>query len=229
MRHTSAVSAGPATTALWQVASDPSRAAALHGLVGEFCHLLRNRLNSLQMGLYLARHGCDSATRDAGVWDELDGHYRAAEKVVDLFQIICRPMTLTRIPVGLGLVLNEFSSRWAPRFAGRNTALVVDLADADGPSCLDPSRLAIGLDALASWRIDRAQPGRTIHLRGWVEQGRSRLEWSEADSLPDDGGALPLAALARVASAHGGSISEETRDGWSVRLDWPHGVSLVSA
>ena len=213
---------------LLEIACDPARVAELYGCVGEFCHLLRNRLNGLQIGLYLARRS-DATGANAAVWDDLEAHYREAERVLELFQNICRPISLTTISVGLNLVLDEFTSRWAPRFAARGARLSSTIAEADGPSHLDPTRLAQGLDALASWRIHRAEPGRQTSIRGWVGQGRSRVEWTENVSSPcDHNGELPLAALARVLSAHGGSMSRDVRGGWGLRLDWPHaGASPV--
>src|SRR4051812_16601356 len=166
MLDVSTETACPAQEALWQIACDPARVAALHGLVGDFCHLLRNRLNSLQMGLYLARRGASQA--DPRVWDELDGHYREAERVIDLFQTICRPMPLTPITIGLGLVLGDFAARWTPRFLAHGVAMDVSMVESDGPSHLDPSRLSQGLDALASWRLDHVGTGGRLNLRGWV-------------------------------------------------------------
>ena len=33
--------------------------------------------------------------------------------------------------------------------------------------------------------------------------------------------ALPLAALARILTLHGGTLRREDHDGWQVRLEWP--------
>lgn len=215
--------APPAPERLCQIAADPERVKALHGLVGDFCHLLRNRLNSLQMSLYLARR--DEGGAEPGLWEELDRHYRAAEGVVELFQVVCRPMTLRPITIGLGLVIGEFANRWTPRFAGRGIAFTAGLAEADGPSRLDPSRVAQALEALANWRLERAEAGSRMSLRGWVGNGASRLEWAESgSSRPGRDGDLALAALARVASEHGGVMSEGGRECWGVRIEWPHGA-----
>lgn len=213
---------------LWQIASDPARVAALHGLVGDFCHLLRNRLNSLQMSLYLARR--EDAAVGPDIWNELEGQYRAAVGVVELFQTVCRPMTLTPIRIGLGLIVGEFTARWTPRFAAKGVTLSAGSGEADGPSRVDPSRVGQGLEALAAWRLDHAEAGTGIFLRGSVARGRSRLDWTESSaSRTAEGGELPLAALARVASAHGGSISQDDRDGWHLRLEWPNDEAVAKA
>ena len=204
------------------------RVAALHGLVGDFCHLLRNRLNSLQMSLYLARR--DDEAVEPAVWNELEHQYRAAEGVVELFQTVCRPMALTPISIGLGLIVGEFTTRWVPRFAARGVTLSRGSDEGGDLSRVDPSRVGQGLEALAAWRLDRAEAGTGIVLRGSVARGRSRLEWSESlSACTEDGGALPLAALARVASAHGGSISQDDHDGWRVRLEWPNAETIPQA
>jgi hypothetical protein len=212
---------GGSPEALWRIAADPSRVEALHAMVGDFCHLLRNRLNALQMGLYLARKEHESA--GGGSWDELDAQYRDTERVIELFQTICRPMALTPLAIDLGLVLQEFTSRWSPRFAERGMSLDLEMVESDGPSHVDPCRLSCGLDAMAHWRIDRGRRGTRAQLRGWVGQGRSRVEWREdVRAQACDDGSLPLAALSRIVSAHGGKMDHDNRDGCRVLLDWPH-------
>lgn len=205
---------------LCDIASDPEKAAALHGLVGDFCHLLRNRLGSLQMSLYLARR--DQASGGPGAWDELDRQYRAAEGVVELFQSICRPMQLTTVSLGLDLVLRDFCSRWEPRFAKRGLAFTCEFDGVGSPSRLDPSRFALALDALAAWRLDRGDIGRTFALIAATRKGKSRLEWRESGPPPTDPeGELPLAALSRVAAEHGGGVTRDDGNGWCVRIEWP--------
>ena len=226
MNYTSSASTtpGPPPEALWRIAADSSRVADLHAMVGDFCHLLRNRLNALQMGLYLARK--EHEPDGSGTWDDLDAQYRDTERVIELFQTICRPMTLAPLAIDLGLVLHEFGSRWSPRFCERGMKLDVEMIDSDGPSHLDPCRLSCGLDALAHWRVDRGRRGGRATLRGWVGRGRSRIEWSEDLGGPvSDDGALPLAALSRIVSAHGGAMDHDDRDGCRIRADWPHSAA----
>lgn len=227
MRDTVATLARPVPESSGDLGNDPSPAMDLPGLIGDFCHLLRNRLNSLQMGLYIARRGTIPADRE--VWDELDRHYREAERVLDLFQTICRPIPLTPIPIDLEMVLKEFHSRWATRFEERGARIEIIIDDSDGPSRLDPSRLVKGLDSLASWRIEDAGRGVRLTLVGRVRQGTSRVEWIERGSKRIDGaGGLPLATLASVAAAHGGTLKREDRDGWRVLVQWPHHELNVS-
>ena len=155
---------------LWEIAADPSRVAALHGLVGSFCHLLRNRLNSLQMVLYLAQRDDLHGVPDS--WDELNSAYRQAERAVELFQTVCRPLELMPIPTNLGAVLKDFLGRWSPRFEAAGRELVWELSGPDSPTWVDPSRLNLGLDGVAAWRLARSEPGSVVRLRA----GRGGLE-----------------------------------------------------
>lgn len=209
---------------LCDVAADPERAAALHCVVSDFCHLLRNRLNSLQMSLYLARR---ADARDVPeTWEELDREYRAVEAVVDLFQTVCRPMPLTPVSIELGLVLKEFETRWSSRFAGRGLTLTSGLEEAEGLSSFDPSRLTQSLDALACWRLDGAKSGTSVKIRGRVGQEKCEVEWSESGAAPTGReGELPFAALARVASVHGGGMTRDAGEGWRVCVEWPLNAS----
>lgn len=228
MLEAPAVAEPAAVETLCRLASDPARVEAMHGLLGEFCHLIRNRLNSLQIGIYLARGSDPTNTRAR--WDDLETHYREAERVVELFHTICRPMPLRPITIGLDLMLADFTSRWTPRFAAQRIELKVATIVPDEPSRIDPTRMAQGLDALASWRLARARPGSVVNLGGRASQGWSRIEWVERAAAPnEEGRALPIAVLARVASAHGGRLTQEERGGLHLRVDWPHVAAPVPA
>ena len=214
-----------AVEALCRVAIDPVRVESMHGLVGDFCHLIRNRLNSLQIGLYLAR-GSDP-TPDPAVWDPLSVSYRDAEKVVELFQTVCRPMALQTIRIGLDVLLADFLTRWEPRFAAVEVVVKPMKVVTSEPSRVDPTRFSQAFEALAAWRLRSAAPGATLRLEGHSERGRSRIEWHETGTSGGaDGGALPLGVVARVASAHGGTFATEDRDGWRVVIEWPNTPSL---
>ncbi len=211
--------------ALLRLASEPDQVVALHDVFGEFFHTIRNRLNGLQMSLYLARRG-DSAP-DPSRWDEPDRLYREAERVVDQFQTVCRPMDLKPITLSLDLLLKEFVSRWAPRFEGREVTLKLDLIGPPVPGRLDPTRWTQALDALAEWRAARMAPKSRIALRAWSLSGTNHLEWRESgggETVPAGkcgGGVLPMAVLARVVGAHGGTLKRRPRPGLDLRMEWP--------
>ena len=220
-------SAAHGSETLCHIAANHARAAELHDAVGGFCHLLRNRMNTLQMSIYLARRNRDG---DAGaMWDDLERQYRGVEGVILLFQSVCQPMSLAPIQIGLSLVLDQFEARWRPKFEGRGLALAAELIEEDGPSRLDPSRIAQALDVLAEWRLGRSDLGPSLTLQGGVSHGRSSLEWRESGTpRHDPDGGLPLAALARVASAHGGTMTVDSDHGFAVRIEWPN-LEIVPA
>src|SRR4051794_40430957 len=62
---------------LLPVALDSTKIDALYGLLGEFCHNVRNRLNSLKLGLYLARRF--DPDLDATRWRPLEREYLELE------------------------------------------------------------------------------------------------------------------------------------------------------
>ena len=221
MLHPPAIDESLAIDTLCRLAADPSQAKALHDVIGDFCHIIRNRLNTLQIGLYLAKS--HSPATCPKVWEELASHSREAERRIALFQTVCRPMILRPITIGLDLVLNEFVNRWAPRFLARGVSLESPGLAIHEPSRIDPSRIGEGLDAVASWRLSEAKPGGTIQMHARAMKGWSRIEWSEplATEEPKRGG-LPLAVFAKVAFAHGGGLTRETRDGLRLTIEWPH-------
>ncbi len=217
---------GRTTDTLIAIAADPARAAEIHALIGPFFHLIRNRLNSLQMCVYLGRR--TEAIDAKAAWEELDQAYRQAEKIVDVFQGLCRPMPLSPIPMGLDLILNDVAARWSPQFAGRQATLQVDARSGSDHGRVDPSRWSCVLNMLADWRCHRVAPGTGITLRAGVREGRSFVEWDERTARPgepDPGGILPLAMMARVASAHGGTMSRDDRNGLRLAADWPPAIA----
>lgn len=213
--------ASPVADVICHMASEPARVESLHAILGDFCHLVRNRLNSLQIGLYLAKSGSENTGTPS--WGLAESYCRDAEHVIELFQTVCRPMPLRTISIGLDLVLRDIVNRWQSRFLARGLTLTMrDLSIAE-PSRIDPSRIAQTFDALAAWRVEEAEPGSSITLRGRAAQGWSQVEWIEdASSLDTTRGALCLGALARVASAHGGKLARRDTPSLSLTIDWPN-------
>src|SRR5262245_9198022 len=78
---------------LLKIVSDPAQIKDLYELLGDFCHQVRNRLHMLNMELYFAKVASHESQRSE--WATLEQSYRAAERVVDHLQAICRPMPLT--------------------------------------------------------------------------------------------------------------------------------------
>jgi hypothetical protein len=205
------------TRALLPIAADAETLDRLYGLLGEFCHVLRNRLNCLKLGLYLAQRP------DAGPWalEETARHYQEVEQFVERLQAVCRPMRLTPVAVPLGEVLEERHGAWTEWLAARGRDLDWSPPQAEAPSSLDAGLLAYALDGLVAWRAESGRPGTPVRL-AWRQAADSvRLTWEESDAgqdepSPDRAPSLALPLLARVASAHAGGL--ELPDGPGFRL-----------
>ena len=93
----------------------------------------------------------------------------------------------------------------------------------------DPMRVIQGLDALVAWRASEGGRDEPTRLGWGADASHFQVEWSEdgtgvAEPLEGRDGrsvtmALPL--LARIMSAHGGSLAVSKRPGLVVRLAWP--------
>ena len=209
-----------------RVATDEGRGTELAQTLRVFFHDARNKLNSLKIGLYLARRG---AAATGPIWEELDQSYRGLEQLVDRLQTICRPTELSPTSGDLGNWLEDRRPCWAAKLgaAGRRLDCAPPTLPARGS--FDPMRLIQGLDALVSWRADEGARGEPVFL-SWGRAGdRFHVEWSEAGPRPDEplegrvgrsvSMALPL--LAHIMTAHGGSLSVTRRGGLVVRIEWP--------
>ncbi len=138
------------------VATDGDRSRDLSQALRVFFHDARNTLNSLKIGLYVARRG---AAGTASTWDELDQSYRGLEQLVDRLQTICRPVELAAITGDLGPWLEEES------------AFLVVAAGLDRP----PARLVAAPDAGGrTVRPEATDPGPRRPRRLAVRRGGGR-------------------------------------------------------
>ncbi len=207
-----------------RAASDPSQCAGLYELLGTYCHQFRNALNSLKLGLYLAKRGagCDRPA----AWSTLDPPYVALERLLDRLQAIVRPMRLTLVRVPLGMLIDDRRVRWTELLAANGRALECRASSNDEPVAFDPYQLGLALDALAEWRAAAGPAGVSVILRWGIEGSNSELEWFEpaataGESFTRQSDELALPLLGRVTSAHGGALSVDTRDGLRIGLRWP--------
>ena len=217
---------GP-TPLLCRIVSDPAQIESLHEVFGGFCHQSRNLLNSLKLSIYLERRNSSSEMK--ALWNELEPRYLAAERIFDRLQAICRTMALSVVRLPLNLLIEERRTCWAQTLAarGRHLELVPPCAPTIGD--YDPNRLGQGFDDFVAWRAEAGDPGVPLHLRWWAENGRFQLHWIDASDfgyrnevgVVDLSDALTLSFLARIMSAHGGSLSLEEGKGLHVRLHWP--------
>ena len=208
------------------VAADDGRSKELSQTLRVFFHDARNRLNSLKIGLYLARR---AASMTGAIWDELDQSYRGLEQLVDRLQTICRSVELAPISGDIGNWLEERRSSWTSRLG--TTGRRLDWAPPAMPAIgyFDPRRLIEGLDALVGWRAGEGGHDGPVLLTWRRVDDHFHLEWSEEGLRPDeplegrDGRSVSMALplLASIMTAHGGSLSVSSRGGLVVRMTWP--------
>lgn len=213
--------------ALLGIAGSCAKTADLYAVFGEYCHVLRNRLNCLKLSLYLARRAAEGDPNEP--WTELEQQYLVLESFIERFQTICRPMRLTPIRVALGMLIEERAAAWTARFEPRRVRLDLRPPRKPAVGVFDPLRLGQGLDTLAAWRADAAAPDSTVQLAWWATDRRIALDWHEpkaTKTIVDDAArrrpptlALPL--LARIVASHGGTCGMSHDDGLRVSLSWP--------
>lgn len=215
------------TCSLMGIASNPVKVRALHEILGGFCHQCRNTLNSLKLSLYLTKR--DATHQATPLWKELDQRYKEVELVFDRLQAICRPMTLTPIRASLSLIMEERKPHWIERMALRNRSLHLLAPKTPDVGDFDPIRLADCLDSFVHWRAEVGEVGQPAQLAWGIAENHFLIEWDEQCSVgrggsdPDSGLTDPLALplMARVLSAHGGSMTLDSHDGLHLRASWP--------
>lgn len=213
--------------ALLEIIAHPERLRTLHRALGEFCHEFRNRLNSLNLALYITRRS--ALDPGADTWQRLEREYREVERFIELFQTICRPMRLTPVKFALGTVLKDRLATWADWLAAGGRRLETEPPHGSAVGCFDPIRLLQGLDAFASWRSQAGQPGMPVRLAWWEREQHLHLRWVEPGERVTGGphgrceraACLALPLLARVMSAHGGTLDISDPNPLQVQLRWP--------
>ncbi len=218
-----------------RIATDRAGCRDLAQSLRGYFHDARNRLNSLKIGLYLARRGAPAPQRR--VWEELDQSYRGLEQLVERLQTLCRPLELSPISDDLGPWLEERRESWTSQLAAAGRGFEWAPPPAPAVGRFDPMRLIQGLDALVAWRASADGRGRSARLAWGSDATHLRLEWSEEGPSVDgplegrDGRSLSmvLPILAQLMTALGGSLAVSKRGGLVVRLAWPTGGDASDA
>lgn len=220
---------GDLASSLSRIAANPEMVSALHEIMGGFCHQCRNILNSLKLSLYLANRDASASTIPG--WSDLEGRYRSVELLFDRLQTLCRPMNLSSIHASLALVVQDRSRAWTEAMATRGRTLTLVPPTGSDVGDFDPVRLPEALDAFVLWRSHAGEPGQPATLCWAAVDDRFELTWSEpsawglgetgAGGPPDRADALALPLLARVISAHRGSLTLSLRDGLHLGACWP--------
>ena len=222
---------------LARIAADPAQTKQLHETLGSFCHQVRNHLNSLQMGLYLARRGQDGgAEPDFSLTERT---CREVEQFVDRLQQVFRPLPIHPARLPLGLLIDDRAKHWPEVLAAVGRRLVVERPTGNPEGEFDPLRLAAALDDLVAWRAWAGDPATDLKV-GWGEQGgRLRITWDEPPCAGDRPASPPPAKpasagscreacaplivplLARLMTLHGGALDLPEDGPWRLTLSWP--------
>jgi hypothetical protein len=219
------------TNGFLKVATDPMGGQSLSEGLRVFFHDVRNRLNTLKIGIYLAKRNVQDA--QAGLWSELEQTYRGLEQLVERIQTICRPPEISTIASDLGPWFEERRQVWTLWFDSGGSRLELSPPDEPATGRFDAWRLIQGLDALISWRAADARPGGRARLTWGCDPTHFSIEWAEESSQlsrPLEGGdgrsvSLALPLLAHVMNAHGGVISVSGSDGLIVQMTWPRSLA----
>jgi hypothetical protein len=210
-----------------RVATDSGGSDELSRTLRDFFHDASNRLNSLKIGLHVARRAAEPG--QAHVWDELDLSYRGLEVLIERLQTICRPLGLAPVCGDLGHWLDERRALWTCRFAERGGRIEWAPPRVPAIGWFDPMRIVQGLDALVTWRAGDRERGEPARLSWGADGSHFHLEWSEQGPRVDEplesregrSVSMTLPLLARIITAHAGSMTVSKRGGLVIRLAWP--------
>jgi hypothetical protein len=214
-------------TLLLRVVIDPVKRDHLYEVLHPFCHECRNYLNTIKLGLYLAKRS-ESSPRSE-VWNDVEVRYEEVERYFDRLQFIYRPITLNLVRMPLGLLFEEGRTLWVEQIGrrGRRFVMVPPQEPAEGE--FDPQHLRVAFDAFVAWRARTGDPGQEVSLRWRAETGRFHVKWNEPGmtdwgltaSTEDPHVSLALPLLAHVISAHAGTLNLTSHHGLTLSLSWP--------
>lgn len=201
----------------------------------EFFHVLRNRLNSLKLGLYIGRRLEQESGRPADSrWDEVERLYQLLEQSFVQVSTIVRPIRPQPLSLNLPLFLQEKARGWRNRLGAADHGFALVVPESPTTAVFDPSLLGQALDQLAAWRFG---VGARPRLLMGTEDGDVTLIWdeignpspTEPDSAIHGCCSIALATLARVVASHQGETSVNRDGGFRVRLRWPLSPAFATA
>ena len=209
---------------LESIAVDPLLREAVYSKIGEYCHECRNRLNSLKLGLYLARQQASPEVIER--WAEVDRRYGDLEARLELLHQLCRPMVLSKVQIDLDLLISDRRLAWTQFCEARHVGLRFEPPSHPVVASLDVERLGRALDGLVAWRSSEADAASLVaEVRWWLESDVVHLVWAEAPSTqpsrPVETNRWALAWLIRVVAEHGGQTRISGEPGWKLEIRWP--------
>jgi hypothetical protein len=223
--------------ALLRMAGSESQIGLFRRELSGFSHRCRNMLNGLKMSLFLVRR--EAKCPLPSWWGEIEDEYRGIETLFDHLQSIYRPLTLTPVHAQLGSLVRDRQRVWLEWFgeAGRRLEIVPPGQEDAGE--LDPMCMASALDAFVRWRAG-AMPQDQVARFSWTTcGGNQEAVWHESGSTgvcrnrPAPActsrragptatiASLALPLLARVITAHRGSVERSGAGNFEVKMRWP--------
>jgi hypothetical protein len=205
--------------------------------LSSFSHRCRNLLNAMKMSLYFMRRGAEQPLPQW--WEGLERNYRGIEQLLDQVQAIYRPISLTLINGTFRCLIKDRQQTWSEWFARGSGNLEIVPPEQESACEFDPMYLAMGFDALARWRASVLLPGQSARLSwrasgvdfevAWHERGgtapasTSPSPQTSPDSPSPCMAHLPLALplLARIMTAHRGTLNWSRQPDFHAVLSWP--------
>jgi signal transduction histidine kinase len=207
--------------------SDEASRSVLDRFLDRYVHQVRNRLNTIRLGLYIARR-CPGSRPES--LNELDTSYRELEQYVEQFQRLTRPVELSPIIGSFDRFIAERVRIWRKTLSIDSEAIQFESSGQGVPRSFDPNRLGQALDEFVARRVRDLPEGGTLLVslsesRLWIES-RPGLDHSpdfeqdleDRESRSSD---MSLAWLGRIVRAHGGVLLTRVGQAKYWGIDWP--------
>ena len=236
MPHEGTAESGLCCSLLPLVQSD-QQIEQLREELGGFSHRCRNLLNGMKMSLYFMRRGASEPLPEW--WDGLERNYRGIEELLDQLQAIYRPISLNLVRSQVRCLVQDRQRIWSDWFASSSGTLEFDPPEQESAGDFDPMCLTMGLDALARWRAAALSAGPSARISWCTPDGHFELNWNEfaataplpfrpvapasssTSSLFSAHQPLALPLLARVMTAHQGTMEWSQQPQFQIVLRWP--------
>ncbi len=212
---------------LLRISREPELRRMIYERLGEYCHQCRNRLNSLKLSLYLVMRQSPESVEER--WEPIDRQYQELERRIEQIQTLCRPLSLTKVKLGLDLLIDDRRENWVRLMAVAGKSLEFSRPSERAIAGFDVERLGHCLDALVAWRAGQAESGSLARIRWWADSGYVHLVWEESglpsqsssESASPDEGTWTLPFLVRMILAHEGDFQVQTAPNFRVEISWP--------
>jgi hypothetical protein len=221
---------------LLRIVQDERQTEQLREGLRAFSHRCRNLLSGMKMSLHFVRRGSDKPL--SARWTEVEQTYATIEQLFDRLQSIYRPMKLTLVRARFASMVESRGEFWRQWLGAGGATLVVTPPEDDTACEFDPMHLSMALDTLVCWRGSVLSEGDAAHLNWRIDEELLEVTWRESRSGSDQDAArkprahfgasgsstihsLAMPLLARVMSAHRGSMEWKKDQAFEIRLRLP--------